>query len=316
MIKFTKNDLGLYFALALAGAGVGILVGSVVSSKLRARRIREEADEIVDEPEIQLDSDFGQEATPVYEVGPGEDWDDEEDEWADTDDVEAVVDMKSPEVLAFIEQYNPTQIQLAAIEIGLKTIDEIIEMMAESDAMLRDADERSSRYHKKYSPATRNIFEEADKERQRMIDSGELELKLERPLETLNEILQERGGLDPVSLIPEDMIDGRYLVLHISDDEAKELGVTQEFTYFPNLAGRGEPTWAFISGKNYPQQLRAGSFSNYVSRAAWAEIEPAIMLGERVYLEDTSKSTTDGPCLYYIHLDDEDDDGNPIRQNS
>jgi len=44
-MRFKKEDVGLYFAMMLMGAGVGLLIGSIIANRLQARHEEEEAEE-------------------------------------------------------------------------------------------------------------------------------------------------------------------------------------------------------------------------------------------------------------------------------
>lgn len=44
-MKFKREDLGLYFAMMLLGAGAGLLIGSIIANRLEARREAKEAEE-------------------------------------------------------------------------------------------------------------------------------------------------------------------------------------------------------------------------------------------------------------------------------
>jgi hypothetical protein len=105
-VKFKKEDLGLYFAFSLVGAGTGLLIGVIISQKLT-------------DPE------------PIY-IPDGElpMWDHEEyvpPKIPRVKKSEKKRDVKedNTELLDFIDEYSPTTIELAMLDKGMTTIAEL-----------------------------------------------------------------------------------------------------------------------------------------------------------------------------------------------
>jgi hypothetical protein len=119
-VKFNKEDMGLYFALGLVGAGIGLLVGVYVAAKLSAGR------------------DY---------IPQDEEWD-EAAETAASYSVPKIPRMKklekkdpneiSEELAAFIAEYQPNAIQIEMIKRELLTFDEVREaLVLEETAKMR-----------------------------------------------------------------------------------------------------------------------------------------------------------------------------------
>jgi len=105
-MKFKREDIGLYFALGLVGAGAGLLVGVFVASKLAGPEpiYIPEDDEWDYEPEEITDKI----TKKISRVKISEE---KEEEWPELDD--------------FILEYEPNTVQIAMIKSGVLTMDEV-----------------------------------------------------------------------------------------------------------------------------------------------------------------------------------------------
>jgi hypothetical protein len=106
-VKFKKEDLGLYFALGLVGAGSGLLVGAIVSQKLTGP-------EPIFIPELPKDkSDFSNEVPKTVR------------KFSRVEKSEEKEEKNKAKLIAFIDAYSPTTIELAMLDKGMTTMDEL-----------------------------------------------------------------------------------------------------------------------------------------------------------------------------------------------
>lgn len=130
-MKFKKEDIGLYFALGLVGAGAGLLLGALLAARL---------------------TNPGKRRYVPYIPKPEEDWDEgAEEEWDDepikkmdrkiarvkksekqslTTEEDAV---KESLLTAFIVKYQPSAIQIEMVKNGLATLDELKEVLIKEE---------------------------------------------------------------------------------------------------------------------------------------------------------------------------------------
>lgn len=114
-MKFQRSDLGLYFASSLVGAGVGLLVGSFIASRLAAP----------EPPFIPEEEDEG--------------WD--EEYWQAPEKIPGVKKSRKkttkikvsddPELAAFIAEWEPSTIQIEMVKKGLVTLEDLQQTLAE-----------------------------------------------------------------------------------------------------------------------------------------------------------------------------------------
>lgn len=124
-MKFKKSDLGLYFASSLVGAGVGLLVGALVASRLAGpepvyipepledpvakRNQVENVEEYLDEQEERVEK-IVQEKKPRKK----------------TIKIQAQDD---PELAAFIAEWEPSTIQIEMVKKKLVTLKDLEELL-------------------------------------------------------------------------------------------------------------------------------------------------------------------------------------------
>lgn len=131
-MKFKKEDLGLYFALGLVGAGTGLLVGVIISQKL--------ADpEPIYIPSGELPMWDADEYMPpkIARVKKSEKKSDVEEDNAE----------EKAELLDFIDEYSPTTIELAMLDKGMTTIDELKQAIEQRTGV---EDAEPTNYHGAY----------------------------------------------------------------------------------------------------------------------------------------------------------------------
>jgi len=135
-MKFNKEDIGLYFALGLTGAGVGLLVGAFISS-----RITKKKNEIIVISEGEIDFEVDEEETDI----PLEADEDED------------LEMEK-ELIALTERYSPNQMQLEMVRNGMYTVDQLEELLQSEE------DYEPTSYSKKYAhkPDLKELVEEVD----------------------------------------------------------------------------------------------------------------------------------------------------------
>jgi hypothetical protein len=124
MKKFNKEDTGVYVSLVLAGMGIGLVLGSVISAWL----LREEGD-------IYDDEEF--EETYPAEGGSENDRTDQKKEPRGR--VEAISKGDRDEAFdkafkALTEKYTVTNIQAGLVEQGFMTIEELEDQLASQEA--------------------------------------------------------------------------------------------------------------------------------------------------------------------------------------
>lgn len=137
-MKFKKEDLGLYFALGLVGAGAGLLVGVIVSQKLAGPEpiYIPEGMTYDDENDVFVLKETTQKTTPkIARVKKSEKKSDSMD------------DEEKDLLLDFIDEYSPTTIELAMLDKGMTTIDEL-KMAIEQRNGVEDAE--PTNYHSAY----------------------------------------------------------------------------------------------------------------------------------------------------------------------
>ncbi len=113
-MKFKKEDVGLYFALGLVGAGMGLLVGAFIASRRGGPTVVNNY-------------------IPRGEV-PDEEWNEEEKEHAvkiarnfsrKKKSRKKAQIITSEELAVFIAEYEPTIIQIEMVKSGILTLDEL-----------------------------------------------------------------------------------------------------------------------------------------------------------------------------------------------
>ena len=119
-MKFRKEDAGLYFASSLVGAGIGLLVGAFIASR-RARIVIEE------EPEGPA-FDSEEEERSFYRMNQRPKTDKIEPKEED-------VNLYSPELVNFIDEVQPSAIQIE-IHKGFVTMDDVREAIKDSEQLL------------------------------------------------------------------------------------------------------------------------------------------------------------------------------------
>lgn len=111
---FKKEDLGLYVALGITGAGVGLLVGAFIAYKMQDRLAVEPEVLILDEIEPIMEAV----STPKGKKVMGK------------PKSKKAAEKEDRELREFIEEWAPTQIQIEMYRKGLVTLDEIADSIA------------------------------------------------------------------------------------------------------------------------------------------------------------------------------------------
>ncbi len=120
-MKFKKEDIGLYFALGLVGAGVGLLMGAFIASRRRdssTYNIINYIPELDEEPSLKIPRKENrvEKAAKKHERAR-----------------QAAKKVDSPELKGFIVEYQPSAIQIEMIRSGLLTIDALRETMIQEE---------------------------------------------------------------------------------------------------------------------------------------------------------------------------------------
>lgn len=126
-MKIKREDLGLYFALGLTGAGIGLLIGAFIASRRGPHFQEEDWDEGVD--------------ISVQKIPPKK------------FSAKKVKNKIDPDLEAFIEEYEPTAIQIEMVKKGLTTLDDLKETLIKEEVAKR---RKPYNYSAQY-------FEEGDK---------------------------------------------------------------------------------------------------------------------------------------------------------
>lgn len=106
-MKFVKDDIGLYWALTLVGAGIGLLVGSFISSRIKEK----ETPLVITEKDIVEDSKEVEKKTGLMSL-------------KEKNEVFKVEEYKE-----FIERYTPSALQLQMLDRGLIAKDALIKLL-------------------------------------------------------------------------------------------------------------------------------------------------------------------------------------------
>lgn len=134
-MKFKKEDVGLYFALGLVGAGVGLLIGAYIASRRgRATTVvnnlyipegmtyDEKKDIFVLEEEEPIAQKFPRKKNRVEKA--------QEDHERARQEAKKV---DSPQLKGFIVEYRPSSIQIEMVRSGVITLDELRETMLQEE---------------------------------------------------------------------------------------------------------------------------------------------------------------------------------------
>lgn len=275
-MKFKKEDVGLYVALGIVGAGVGLLVGALVASRRNRpveRRVFGGVDDIIEtEDGIVITGHLNEEGIELVDTDkPPMMWKHTGRQAGKTQNVrqkEPDVEM-SQEMLEFIENYGPTQMQIEMIQSGLLSIDEV------ADSIVLKEDYEPTSYSSQYAPSEVN-----------------------QP--TLDELL---GPEKTAALLGDDLIDDRYLVMNPED--AGEVDIFRTFYY----NGDEEfDQWIFISGRGHVVPLR--NIQEYIDRNSWPDIKYLLETHEDVLVQDTSSQV-----IYRFLLHDALESGEDIEED-
>ena len=123
MMKFNREDLGLYFATSLVGAGTGLLLGALIASRIQAVRMARDMSYLEEDweaPDIHMetyDDEF------VVET-------EEQVSKAKVEKKEKKREFKLSKndrtrLLALIDKYSPTPMQVSMVEGGVMSIDDL-----------------------------------------------------------------------------------------------------------------------------------------------------------------------------------------------
>lgn len=143
-MKFKKEDMGLYFALGLVGAGTGLLVGVFIYHKF------------IEKPE------------PEYIFEEDDQFDEETEKIVQKISRMKISEKKEPEgeydketLDDFINQYNPNAIQIEMVKKGLLTMDEVKEaLIMEELAKTKKPYDYSKKYRASEFPEEKPDLEE------------------------------------------------------------------------------------------------------------------------------------------------------------
>jgi hypothetical protein len=125
-MKIKKEDFGLYFALGLVGAGMGLLVGAYVASRRQRgpllSYLSEDVEEWDEEAEKAADKTLQKISRKKNRVKKGQ---------IKARPFSDVVTLD--ELDAFTRKYNPTAIQIEMVKSGVVTLDELEDMMMKEE---------------------------------------------------------------------------------------------------------------------------------------------------------------------------------------
>ncbi len=134
MLKFKKEDTGLYVALTLMGAGTGLLAGAIIASRLAGPIYisTPEEEEWDEEAEIAADEDRKLYEKPKSKIARGKK-SGKQRAYSKPDSEE------TKELNEFIMKYGPSPIQIEMIKSGVLTMDTVAEsLMQEEMAKLKE----------------------------------------------------------------------------------------------------------------------------------------------------------------------------------
>ncbi len=140
-MKFKKSDLGLYFASSLVGAGVGLLVGALVASRLAGpgpiylpdeeKYTRSSAEISFRRARPRKNDKFEQQVVDAAEKFPRE-----KKPRKKSIKIQAQDD---PELAEFIAEWEPSTIQIEMVHTGLITLGDLQEVLIE-EALAKEAE--------------------------------------------------------------------------------------------------------------------------------------------------------------------------------
>lgn len=146
-MKFNRNDIGLYIALGLVGAGTGLLIGAFIAGRRKQSRVSNQIRDLVDETEKLVDnyklSEDAKETLEEYTIPEIVVYD------------EKPIEPKSQyseEIQEFIEEYEPTSVQLEMVMKDILSIDEVKKAL---DMEAEDAEDAAE--HNNYAAMYGNI---------------------------------------------------------------------------------------------------------------------------------------------------------------
>lgn len=143
MLKFKREDLGLYFAMGLVFGGAGLLVGAFVSNKLEQRRREKELEYLEEDweaPDVHTEDSEEVVINPIVakdKRGFGTLADPEAIELAREKSLKRrkqkdserkkfhLSDQQRSELRRLIEEYEPTTIQIELVESGTMTLEDL-----------------------------------------------------------------------------------------------------------------------------------------------------------------------------------------------
>lgn len=274
-MKFKKEDLGLYFAFALVGGGLGLLAGVILTNWLEKRAQEEAADEELAENEV-ADDDWAmiekerreveliEAETSVFETIK-----DEEDYEPKEMDIDEKPEKKrnerrpnksqytDEELEEFFAEYSPNVMMMEMLRNGGMTIEQVIGVIeAEEEAL----DQEPVDYNKPYHEVN---VEEAEEE-------GNLEP------EKIEELIQELG-----------IVNDRFQILTGPPHNAGDL-LHKEIQWDP------EDNSFYMLRREAPiiYDIRTS-----IGHDTWEVIEPYLLRGlSKIYVVDLEK-----PRYYSFH---------------
>lgn len=142
MMKFNRDDLGLYFATTLAGAGTGLLLGALIASRIQAVRMARDMSYLEEDweaPDIHtetFDDEFVVETEEQVLLTKGVKKEKQRQFKLSKND--------QARLLALIEDYSPTPMQVSLVEGGVMSIDDLEVSLVEEEFEEEDEDDESS----------------------------------------------------------------------------------------------------------------------------------------------------------------------------
>lgn len=184
-MKFKPEDIGLYFAMGLTGAGIGLLIGALVAQRLKKEDEYEES-LVIDEEEVK--------ARVKIEAAPYQPPHEERD-----------LDGYTDEEKAIIEAIRPTEMQFEMLRRGVITLEKLEKehkeyMKRVKMAEQADPDDDDFSYNKPYKPKKSSLGS------RKWVDPDEFE----------DEDFEELEEFDEESVIFDDENDGKT-----TDDDEK-----------------------------------------------------------------------------------------------